>query len=227
MYIVKCYKLLQGFTSNKYKLSNSALISFNVSVIYRICVRMFVFNSRLFACGRFKCISEFWALKLLCSALSLHPDLQLLLSKGRLLATSNRPSTQVRPSMQYKHLTCWQNRCVIVCVSAGASTGSKNTLYPSISIYKSDTSGEFYIPPSSPSYHILSFPSLPTSCFPFLSFLTSFFLPYILLSLTPFSCFDLLPHFPLRFLLISFPFLISFIYFLFVFLLLPFPSLTP
>lgn len=181
-----------------------------------------------FACGRVQCISEFWALKPLCSGLSLHPDLQLLLSKGHLLATGNRPSTQVRPLMQYKHLTCWQNRCVIVCVSAGASTGSKNTLYPSISIYKSDTSGEFYTPPSSPSWPFITyFLFLPYPPLVFLSFLTSFFLPYILLSLTPFSCFDLLPHFPLRFLLISFLFLISFIYFLFAVLILPFPSLTP
>lgn len=78
--------------------------------------------------------------------------------------------------------------CVCLCVRA--CTGSKNALYPSISVYKSETSGEFYLPPPPPffSYPLVSFltssfHSLPAFCCHLLFSLTMpSFLPYPLLS---------------------------------------------
>lgn len=66
----------------------------------------------------------------------------------------------------------------MVCVCPGARSGSKNTLYPSVSVYKSETSGEFYLSSSSLLYYLI------THFLYLFLFLTSFF-PSLLLSLLP------------------------------------------
>lgn len=76
------------------------------------------------------------------SLLVLHPDLQLPLNKEPRPATSHQqPVVTVMP---FKCCCFWRcRRCMNVFMCSDGSAGRKNALYPSISIYKSETSSKF------------------------------------------------------------------------------------
>lgn len=76
------------------------------------------------------------------SLLFLHPGLQRLLHREHPPATS--PQQPLVTVMPFK--CCyfrWYRKCFNVFICSDGSTGRKNALYPSISIYKSETSGQF------------------------------------------------------------------------------------
>lgn len=76
------------------------------------------------------------------SLLVLRPGLQRLLHREHPPATS--PQQPLVTVMPFK-CCCfrWYRKCFNVFMCSDGSTGRKNALYPSISIYKSETSGQF------------------------------------------------------------------------------------
>lgn len=90
----------------------------------------------------------------LSSCLQLRPDLLLHRTTSRQTATTSHQPLQVSARVIHNNdsnVICIsfpipfkvQNKYHLsVCTCSGAGTGSKNSLYPSISIYKSETSGK-------------------------------------------------------------------------------------